>query len=122
MIENQKSKTYDLEKRTLEFAQRMRNFIKRLPKTLANQEDGKQLIRSSGSTGANYIEANETLGKKDFLMKIKTCRKEAKESTYWLRLVDVEGKILLENERTTILDESVELTKIFGSIVRKIEP
>ena len=122
MIENQKSKTYDLEKRTLEFAQRVRNFIKRLPKTLANQEDGKQLIRSSGSTGANYIEANETLGKKDFLMKIKTCRKEAKESTYWLRLVDVEGKILLENERTTILDESVELTKIFGSIVRKIEP
>jgi len=58
-----------------------------LPKTIANIEDGKQLIKSSGSTGANYREANESLSKKDFLMRIKISRKEAKESAYWLRLI-----------------------------------
>jgi len=43
------------------------------------------LVRASGSVGANYIEANESLSKKDFLMRVKICRKEAKESRYWLR-------------------------------------
>ena len=78
------SKPYDLEERTLAFAKAVRAFVKDLPNNLANMEDGKQLVRSSGSVGANYIEANESLGKKDFKMRIKICRKEAKESRYWL--------------------------------------
>jgi four helix bundle protein len=78
------SKKYDLEDRTLEFAKRVRAFVKNLRKTIGNIEDGKQLIRSSGSVGANYIEANESLSKKDFILRIKICRKEAKESRYWL--------------------------------------
>ena len=57
---------YDLEDRTFEFTKNVRNLLKTLPKTVANVEDGKQLIKSSGSTGANYREANEALGKKDF--------------------------------------------------------
>src|SRR5438445_9226086 len=81
-------KRYDLEERTYEFARRVRAFIKLLNRTLANIEDAKQLIRASGSVASNYVEANEALSKKDFLMRIKICRKEAKESRLFLRLVD----------------------------------
>jgi four helix bundle protein len=79
----------------------------------------KQLVRASGSIGANYIEANEAIGKKDFVMKIKICRREAKESRYWLRLIDIDGK--LEAEQARLLGEIEELMKIFGAIVRKSE-
>ena len=68
MTEDKNSKQYDLEERTLRFAQRVRIFVKKLSKTLANIEDSKQLVNSSGSVGANYIEANEALSKKDFLI------------------------------------------------------
>ncbi len=85
MTKNQNTKTYDLEDRTPEFARQVRDFVRKLNGTIANIEDGKQLIRSSGSIGANYIEANEALSKKDFVMRIKICRKEAKESRYWLK-------------------------------------
>ena len=68
MTKIQNSKPYDLEDRTLAFAKRVRAFVKKLRKTIANIEDGKQLIRASGSVGANYIEANESLSKKDFLL------------------------------------------------------
>ncbi len=81
-IENPKK--YDLEDRTFNFAKSVRALVKKLTKTIGNIEDGKQVIRSSGSVGANYIEANESLSKKDFVMRIKICRKEAKESRYWL--------------------------------------
>jgi four helix bundle protein len=117
-IENSK-RGYDLEKRTLEFAIRVRNFVRKLPKTISNIEDGKQLIRASGSVGANYIEANESLSKKDFVMRIKISRKEAKESCYWLNLVFIDNKSLIDGERKGLIQESVELTKIFGSIVEK---
>jgi len=89
MTEMQNSKQYDLEERTFEFAKRTREFVKKLARTTGNFEDGKQLIRSSGSVGANYIEANESLSKKDFVMRIKISRKEAKETRYWLQLVDI---------------------------------
>jgi len=113
------SKAYDLEDRTFEFAKASRAFVKKLPRTLANIEDAKQFIRASGSVGANYIEANESIGKKDFVMKIKTCRREAKESSYWLRLLDCDGQ--LESARAKLVGEAGELTKIFGAIVRKSE-
>jgi four helix bundle protein len=119
MTKNQNTKQYDLEDRTLEFARRVRAFVKKLPKTLANIEDCKQLVKASGSVGANYIEANEALGKKDFIMRIKICRKEAKESRYWLRLVDTGEKRELEQERKELESEASELTHIFGSIVAK---
>jgi four helix bundle protein len=110
---------YDLEERTFCFARDIRAFVKRLPRTLSNLEDGKQLIRSSGSIGANYIEANEALSKKDFQLRIKICRKEAKESCYWLRLLDTgEGKSL-EAERTKLVGEATELMKIIAAIMHK---
>ena len=116
---NKNSKPYDLEERTLEFAKRVRKFVKKLPKSIANQEDGRQLIKASGSVGANYIEANESLGKKDFRMRVKISRKEAKESRYWLRLVDTYDDEELEIERGYLIQESTELMNIFGSILQK---
>lgn len=113
-------KPYNLEERTFQFARDVALYCKKLSKTINNIEYAKQVIRSSGSTGANYIEANEAFSKKDFLMRIKICRKEAKESAYWFRLIiatndeeslKIEGKILQ--------DEGVELKKIFSSMVEK---
>lgn len=113
------NKPYDLEARTEAFARAVRLFVKQLPDIPVNWEDIKQVLRSSGSVGANYIEANEVLGKKDFLMRIRICRKEAKESGYWLRLLDAGGDAAMEQERMALVSESVELMKIFGAILRK---
>ena len=118
MSENQNNKQYDLEERTFKFARRAIRFCKQLPRTVVEGEIAKQLVRSATSVGANYIEANEALGKKDFLMRIKICRKEAKESGYWLRLIEVNGRDL-ENEQDALIKESVELMRIFGSILTK---
>ena len=115
------SKQYDLEERTYEFARDVRSFIRRLPRTVANIEDARQLINSSGSVGANCIEANEALSKKDFAMRIKISRKEAKESRYWLRLIFLDGKKDFESERDLLIQEASELTNIFGAIFRKTQ-
>ena len=119
MAGNENSKPFDLEERTFQFAKAGRAFVKQLPRTISNIEDVKQFVRASGSIGANYIEANEAIGKKDFLMKIKICRREAKESCYWLRLIDIDGK--LEAEQAHLLNEAQQLMKIFGAIARKSE-
>ena len=117
--EVQSSKQYDLEDRTFEFARRVRAFVKKLPRTASNFEDGKQLIRSSGSIGANYIEANESLSKKDFALRVKISRKEAKESRYWIRLVEIDSEAV-EEERKVLIAEVTELMKIFGAIIEKL--
>jgi four helix bundle protein len=114
-------KPYDLEERTYQFAKRVREFVKRLPKTIANMDDVKQVVRASGSIGANYIEANEALGKKDFMMRVKISRKESKESIYWLRLVDTGENAAVCEERCQLIAEATELMKIFGSIIRRSE-
>ena len=110
---------YDLEERAFAFAVEVRSFLKKLPKTTANLEDGRQLVRSSGSVGANYIEANEKVSKADFIYRIRVCKKEAKESTYWLRLIDSDESVELDKERQRLMSESVELAKIFGAILKK---
>ncbi|MEK9185212.1 MAG: four helix bundle protein [Patescibacteria group bacterium] len=117
----QNSKQYDLEGRCLKFAKEVRIFIKKLSKNIGNFEDSKQLVRSSGSIGANYIEANESLSKKDFLMRIKISRKEAKETSYWLNLVDTNGDKNLDNECLKLIKECTELMLILGPILRKSE-
>jgi len=110
---------YDLEERTEAFASDVRRMVRGLAMTVAHQEDAKQLVRSSGSVAANYIEANDALSKKDFVMHIKICRKEAKESRLWLRLLDLDGPIA--DERVRLAQEATELTSIFGAILRKSE-
>jgi len=119
MENDTKRKPYDLEERTFEFARRVRALVKILPGTLCNREDAKQLVDSSGSVGANYIEANESLSKKDFVYRIRICRKEAKESGYWLRLLYAEPHSPADNERRSLVGEATELVKIFSSILVK---
>jgi len=119
MIEKSNTKPiYDLEERTFQFAKTVRLFVKALPKTLANIEDSKQLFKASGSVGANYIEANEALGKKDFLMRIKISRKEAKESAYW-RLIHETNDLNKSQDEKNLIQEATELKKIFSSIIEK---
>jgi four helix bundle protein len=112
---------YDLDERTFLFAKEIRSFVKQLSRTVGNLEDSKQLVRSSGSVGTNYIEANESVSKKDFLLRIKTCRKEYKESVYWLRLLDCGTNPALEKECNCLATEAGELMNIFGAILRKSE-
>jgi len=112
---------FDLEKQTFRFAEQVRSLVRRLPKTLCNIEDARQLVKASGSVGANYIEANESLSKKDFRMRVKIARKESKESRYWLRLLDSRGAAELDRERDSLISESTELMNIFGAILRNSE-
>ena len=118
MTQTENKKVYDLEERTQLFAKNCRSFTRKIFKDIPNIEDIKQLIRSSGSVAANYIEANEAFSKKDFIHRIKICRKEAKESEMWLKLLDV-NKPTLEEERDRLKIESVELRKIFDAILEK---
>ena len=103
------------------FAKQIRAYCKQLPRTGANMIDGRQVIRSSGSIGANYIEANEALGKKDFLHRLRIARREAKESRWWLRLLDTEGDAGLEKSRAALIQEATELTSILSAMLRKRE-
>jgi four helix bundle protein len=119
-MENQ-NKIYDLEERTALFAERVRDFCLKLPKNSVNNEYIPQLLRSGSSPGANYIEANESIGDKDFKMKIKTCRRESKESAYWLRLVITDGSAEQENERAYLRQEAKEFILIFTAILKKRE-
>src|SRR5207247_4696150 len=111
------AKPRDLEDRTFQFAESVRAFVKQLPRTVSNTEDVRQLVRASGSVAANWIEADEALSKKDFLMHAKICRKEAKESRLFLRLVD--AGLAKNNAREVLAAEARELTLIFSSIISK---
>ena len=109
-METQNGK-YNLEERTLKFAKDTRDYLRTINKDSISYEYIKQLTRSSSSIGANYIEANECLSKKDFVMRVKICRKETKESIYWLKL--------LECHDEKLINEATELMKIFGAIIEK---
>ena len=110
---------YDLEERTFLFARDIRILLKSLPNTLSIIEDSKQLIRASGSVGANYREANESLSKKDFMFRMRISRKEAKECVYWLRLLIETNQIKNINEAQKLLQEAIELKRILSSIINK---
>jgi four helix bundle protein len=116
MVEEQK---YDLEERTLSFLKNVIVFLRAIRKDFVNIELGKQLLRSAGSVGANYRDANEAISKKDFAFRIRLCRKEAKESSFWLSSFDCDDR--LNERRKTLLQEAIEFSKIFGSMVKKLE-
>ncbi len=115
---NRQSKNYafNLEDRTLEFAKRIIHMCKALPNNTVNSKLIDQIIRSAGSVGANYREANDALGKKDFLMRMRISRKEAKETEFWLHLI-IEANPEFEAKITLLLKESIELRKILSSII-----
>lgn len=107
-----------LEERTLRFAREVRAFIRAIPRTVVSIEDGKQVVRSSGSIGANYIEACESLSKKDFLLRIKIARKEARETRYWLQMFE-NISVSMRTERDRLIQESTELLKILSAILNR---
>ena len=109
----------DLEDRTFRFAQSIRDFVKKLPKSISNAEGVRQLVRASGSVAANWIEADEALSKKDFLLRVKICRKEAKESRLFLRLIDTGLLRAVAEAREALSNEARELTLIFSSIIAR---
>ena len=112
---------YDLEDRTLKLAVRVREFVKLLPKTVSNFEDSKQIIRSSGSVGANYIEANEALSHKDFILRLRISRKESRETLYWLNIIhksnDLTHEVRMKCE--SLIKESNEIRNILSAIIKK---
>ncbi len=115
-----KSKVYDLEERSFQFSKNVANFCQKIPKNSANFVYIKQLSRSSSSIGANYIEANEALSKKDFRMRVKIARKEAKETAYWLRLIiETNDDKINKREANNLFEEAIELKKILSAIVAK---
>jgi four helix bundle protein len=110
----------DLVERTFRFAQAVRAFVNRLPRGVpSNYEDIRQLVRSSGSVAANYLESQEGLSRKDFFYRIKVCKKEARESGLWLRLVELGEEAALTGERDRLVKEADELKLIFASIAAK---
>ena len=111
-------KKYDLEERTLKFGKRIIGLAKSLPKSAVNKRLVDQVIRSGTSMGANYREANETETKRDFKFRIRICRKEGKETIYWLKLI-IEANPEFKEKIEPLLQESTELVKIFAAILVK---
>ena len=113
----EENKIYDLELRTTEFAKRIIRLCKVLPKNIINNPYISQIIRSSGSIGANYREANDALGKKDFIHRLKISRKEAKETYHWLELIS-EANPGLKARMGELNQENQELINILSAIIK----
>src|SRR5262245_43421990 len=118
---NPSQKIFDLEERTYSFARSIRTFLSSLRPNESNYEDKKQLVRSSGSVAANYIEANEELGTKDFAMRRKITRKEAKESVLWLKLMKDNSTLDYHGRIDEFIQEGLELVRVFSSIIQKLK-
>lgn len=111
-------KYIELEERTFQFGRKINKLVNTLPSNRVNNRLGDQVVRSGNSIGANYREANETETKSDFKFKIGICRREAKETVYWLRLVD-DANPALRTVIQPLLIESMELLKIFASMSKR---
>ncbi len=111
-------KEFDLEKRTTKFAKAVIRLCKRLPRNPINNRLVGQVVGAAGSVGANYREANDALGKKDFIQRMKIARREAKESLHWLELI-LESERDRESEIKSLIKEAGELKKILSSIIAK---
>jgi four helix bundle protein len=109
---------FDLEERTTNFARKVIRLCKTLPQNSINIRLIPQAVSSSGSIGANYREANDALGKKDFFHRLKISRKEAKESSHWLTLL-IEANPEKELEIQELIKEANEYKNIFSSIINK---
>jgi len=110
-------KGLELENRCLRFAKNVRELIKKTDLNLTNKVYAQQFVRYSSSIGANYIEANEKFSLKDCIFRMKISRKEAKETIYWLNLIEfTNGK-----QQELIHQEAIELKKILSSIIIKLE-
>jgi len=117
MLENKK---FDLEERTTEFAKRVVRLCKALPRNTINYPLIGQIVRPSGSIGANYREANNALGKKDFLHRMRISRKETKETIHWLEIIK-EANPELKEKMKNLDQEAIELRNILSSIIIRVD-
>jgi four helix bundle protein len=111
------NKKYDLEERTLKYATVCIDLCRLLKRDIVNVELIRQLIRASGSVGANYREANNATTKKEFYYRIGISRREAKESKFWLELLLYANQNNIKNIEP-IKNESLQLARIFSTIVK----
>lgn len=111
-------KPYDLEERTALFGEMVVGFAKTIPQNIITQPLIAQIVRSATSVGANYCEADDASSKKEFRQKIGYCRKEARETKHWIRMI-VKACPELRNEAISIWNEAKELHLIFAAIIRK---
>lgn len=111
---------HSLEERCFQFGKNIRSFTRQLKKDIENIEDIKQLVRASGSVGANYIEANENTGAKDLRYRLKVSRKESKECMHFLGLIEVFNSVELEKRKMELIDEAGQLRKIFSAMIKKL--
>ncbi|MDO8564559.1 MAG: four helix bundle protein [bacterium] len=111
---------FDLEERTTEFAKNVVVLCMSVPRTPINDRLTGQAVGAAGSIGANYREANDALGKKDFALRLKISRREAKECIHWLELLAV-ANLGKEKVLSTLLQEATELRNILSAIIKKCE-
>ncbi|MDZ7611632.1 MAG: four helix bundle protein [Candidatus Moranbacteria bacterium] len=111
---------YDLEERTTDFAGRVIRLCKSLPRNSINEMSKCQRVVSTGSIGANYREANDSLGKKNFFHRLKVSRKEAKETLHWLELIQ-EANPEFEERMKVLIQESKKIKNILCSIIDKMQ-
>jgi len=110
----------DLAERTERFARDVRRFVRSVPRSISNAEDVRQVVRSSGSIAANHIEADNALGEQDRLMRFRICRKEARETGLWLRLISPGENESLKAEQVRLNGETVQLVKIYSTIINRL--
>lgn len=115
---NVKNTPFDLEERTAKFAEAIIVFLKVIPITSLTETLVKQSMRSGTSIGANYCEANNAESKKDFHHSISRCKKESRETMYWLRLI-ARAVPKLRDEAIQLWNEARQLQLIFGAINKK---
>ena len=118
--QKQSNHIFDLEDRTLIFAKRVIRLCKELPPSIVNSKLIDQLIRLSGSVGANYREANDSTGKKDFLFRLRISRKESKETVFWLELI-IEANDSFRSKTEILIDECTQIRNILSTIINKVE-
>jgi four helix bundle protein len=115
---NRKAPKFDLEERTALFGESVIAFAKRIPRTAITLSLISQIVRAGTSVGSNYCEADDAVSKKDFRNKIGTCKKEARETKYWLRMIAAAEPNTKDDARA-LWQEAKELHLIFASILRK---
>ncbi|MBI4332756.1 MAG: four helix bundle protein [Chloroflexi bacterium] len=113
-----KDRKFDLAERTAKFGEEIVRFSKQVPLTVVTTPLVSQLVRAGTSIGANYCEANDAYSKKDFLLKIGLCKKESRETMYWLRMTVAAFPDLKETARKH-WDEAHQLNLIFATILNK---
>jgi four helix bundle protein len=111
-----KQKKYDLEERTAQFGEAVIELARTLVQNPINSPLISQIVRAATSVGANYMEADGAESKKDFRHKISICKKEAKETKHWLRMI-AKANPRKEAECQQLSDEARELSLIFSAIL-----